>query len=142
MGREYVMRVRRFPPDLWLAAMDVAIGLIHLLSAPSRSSAPAFAVARSLAHYVAPWLANPMQLWGVVFIALGIALAAAVLRLHRGGSRSAATWWVQSLGPALFMMWALMYLLAGRDDRASLLGIPPYLYLAWRHYYAPAAPVG
>lgn len=139
-ARDYVMTVRRYPPDLWLAAMDIAIGLLHLLSSGKRTGARGFATAKDLGHYVAPWVDNPMRVWGVAFLTLGLLLLWAVLALQHG-KRVFAIAWVRIFGPALFVMWAGMYALsAHNDERASWIGVPPYLYLAWRHYYAPASP--
>lgn len=131
MGRSYVMRVRRYPPDLPLACMDVAIGTIHILSHPARASSPALDVARALA---------PLWVWGWAYVFLGVALGVALQAVHHG--RTTLVGLVRTLGPALFMMWSLMYLLSGLHSiRASFLGVPAYLYLAYRHYVAPARPV-
>lgn len=138
MGRQYVSNVRRYPPDLPLAAMDVAIGLLHVLSPPSRQTSPAFAVAKSLLD---PLPGRPLVAWGLTYIALGALLGWALYRQHEGlGSRAIGA--VRTFGPALFVMWAVMYALSGwHDARVSFLGVPPYLYLAYRHHFAPAAPV-
>lgn len=130
MGRQYVSNVRRYPPDLPLAAMDVSIGLLHILSSPSRTVSPALATAKVLA---------PLWCWGLAYLAVGALLGWAVWRQHEGRT-SRAIGAVRTFGPALFTMWAVMYLLSAlHDTRASFLGVPPYLYLAYRHHYAPAA---
>lgn len=117
--------VRRHPRDLPLAVMSVAIGALHLLSDPARVSSPAFRYARELL---------PMWLHGLTFVTLGVLLFVA---LRTGHVR--VTWAVRTLGPALYVGWAVLWLLAGlADDRASYLGVPTYLYFAYRHYYAPS----
>lgn len=138
MGRQYVSNVRRYPPDLPLAGMDIAIGLLHLFSSPSRMTSPAFAVAKQVAD---PLPGQPMTFWGIAYLLLGAALGWALFRQHNGRtSRAVAA--VRTFGPALFVMWALMYAMSGLHDvRASFLGVPPYLYLAYRHHFAPASPV-
>lgn len=137
MGQQYVSNVRRYPPDLPLAGMDVTIGLIHVLSSPPRMTSPAFAYAKRIAD---PLPGDPMTVWGVAFLLVGALLGWAIRTQHRGRtSRAVAA--VRTFGPALFVMWAVMYLLSALDDnRASFLGVPPYLYLAYRHHYAPASP--
>lgn len=132
-GRQYVSNVRRYPPDIALATMDCAIGAIHLLSGPRRGSAGAFDVAKQLA---------PMWVWGICYVSLGLLLLAATYRLHIGDARTPLVSIVRTFGPALFVMWALMYLLSGlHNPSASFLGVPPYIYLAYRHHFAPASPV-
>lgn len=133
MGRQYVSNVRRYPPDMPLAGMDIAIGLLHLLQRPSRSSSPSFAVARGVA---------PLWVWGTLYLILGLALLIAILGSRTPVLRLHCTTLVRILGPALFVMWALMYAMSAvNDDRASYLGVAPYLYLAYRHHFAPALPV-
>lgn len=132
-ARQYVSNVRRYPPDAPLALMDVAIGLMHLLQRPSRASSPSFAVARTVA---------PLWLWGVLFLILGACLLVAIFGGRAPRLRRSCVTVVRVLGPALYVMWALMYAMSAlHDDRATFIGVPPYLYLAYRHHFAPALPV-
>lgn len=122
---EYMTNVRRYPRDLALALVSITIGVMHVLSDPARVSSPAFRYARELA---------PMWVHGIAFVAIGVLLLVA---LHRGHAR--LVWAVRTLGPALYVLWAGLWLLAALvDDRASYIGVPTYLYLAYRHYYAPS----
>lgn len=128
--------VVRVPPDIPLAIMDLAIGLLYVLQPGPRTTAPALSVARSLL---------PIHYWGVVFITLAVVLGTAVWGVRAGASSAArvTSWVVQVGGSALFIMWALMYFLAAIEEpKASLVGIPTFLYLGYRHTFAPARPAG
>lgn len=122
-----------FPPDLPLALMDVVIGVILVVASPLRSSAATFRVARALL---------PMWAWGVYFLVVGLALLAAVVYVWIWSDHNRhppGVWLLRVLSSALFTMWALMFLLSGiKDQHAALIGVPVYLYLAYRHSFAPA----
>lgn len=116
----------RLPPDLMLAAMDSTIGLIWIISSPSRSSSAALQIARELL---------PIRVWGIYFLLVGLLLFASVLVArfdwHRGLVWIRMSWW---LGPALFFMWAIMFAISGVvDAHAAFTGVPIYLYLSYRH---------
>lgn len=131
MSREpqhYVSTVLRVPPDIPLAIMDGAIGALLIMGGNARANGPSFMTARGLA---------PIQAWGCAFIALSLVLALALVLPQRHGLASA----VRIFGPSLCVMWACMYLLSGlANHSASFIGVPPYLYLAYRHSFAPARP--
>jgi hypothetical protein len=69
-------------------------------------------------------------MWGLLFIVVGVC----VLLLHRIAGHSAVEIILYSVGPALYVMWAVMFLISGlRSAEASFAGVPIYLYLAYRH---------
>jgi hypothetical protein len=129
--RRYAV-ISKLPPDLPLALMDLAIGSAYLLSGQQRSTSAAFRVARALL---------PMWVWGACFLLVGSLLLGVVITTWARPERrvSHAVWVLRVLGATLFAMWAIMFLLSGiRDQHAALAGVPVYLYLAYRHSFAPA----
>ena len=87
------------------------LGLELLLQDPQRTSTPAFDPAKLLMT----WLPNPMQGWGVVFLAIATYEALALARRQR-------IWEVTALGLGLGMaaFWmTLLLVAAGTDDRVS-----------------------
>lgn len=131
MDRErYEAQALRIPPDVPLALMDLAIGLIYALGPTSRESSPAFQTAKAMLA----WTGAPMRVWGALFVLVGLLVVYAV---HHP-TRPVVTL-LRIAGPSLFVMWALMLgLSAVANPRAALAGIPSYIYLAYRHSIAPA----
>jgi hypothetical protein len=125
--------------------MDIAIGAIYLFGPSARLSSPAFTVAKDLASFVAdPLHIEPMRVWGTAFVFVGVLLFGAVYLSETPVIKEYITGWptvVQTLGAALFVMWALMFLLSAFEEpTAGITGIPVYVYLAYRHTFAPARP--
>jgi len=122
--------------------MDIAIGLLLLLGPSARTASPSFSVAKAI---------MPVQAWGVLFIVLGHTLLVAVqigremvrerdpkalardIRLY-----SRVSYAIRVIGPTLFVMWATMFVVAAIEaPAAGFAGIPTYLFLAFRHSFAP-----
>jgi hypothetical protein len=127
--RQYISALVRVPPDLPLSAMDLAIGVLLVVGGEGRAQSPGFTAARSLA---------PIEAWGGAFIILGMALFVAMHATERMGFALDV---VRIFGPSLCVMWACMYTISGLTNHAaSFIGVPPYLYLAYRHSFAPTRP--
>lgn len=126
--RQYVSRVTHIPPDFPLAIMDLAVGGLLVLGGDGRAQSLGFSTARQLA---------PIQGWGFAFLLLGSMLMLAI-------KLPTSDRWVglvRVLGPSLCVMWASMYLISGlANDHVSFIGVPSYLYLAYRHSFAPTRP--
>lgn len=126
MGRRtYEAVALRVPPDVPLALMDIAIGLIYLIGPSPRTSAASFYAAKVLL---------PIRVWGVIFVLVGALVWLTTRRPHR-----CMTTAVRVLGPTLYVMWALTFLLSALTlHTAAMSGVPSYLYLAYRHGIVPA----
>lgn len=119
----YVSAWTRVPPDFPLALMDLLIGVLFVV-APGRTRSPSYAVAKSIC---------PMDVWGLGFIIIGLSLLASMI-----WGWDWAEGIVRVFGPVLFVMWAVLYLLAALDDsKAGLVGVFTFPFLAFRHFFAP-----
>lgn len=110
--------------------MDLAIGALLVIGGDGRAQSPGFNTARAFA---------PIEVWGLAFMLLGTLLLLA-MRFSARFSRGQAEI-VRVLGPTLCVMWASMYLVSALSNHVvSFIGVPSYLYLAYRHSFAPTRP--
>lgn len=113
-------------PRLWLFALtDVTLGLVLLVGAPARTSAPSFAVAKQVL---------PIHTWGALLLAVGLT----VIALRLSHQRAVVP---LCLGGAYYLFWLGTFALAGAlNPAAALTALPPYAALAWGHYLLASEP--
>ena len=136
MNRPTTKVVRRVPPDGALAALDAWMGGVYLFQSNARMpNTGIYLIARDLMS---------MRLWGIFFLALGVAVWYAAY-IHHGfkvGARAqlgrTAVAWIQIAGPALYVAWSVMALISALiSDKASFTAFAIYAFLAYRHTLAP-----
>lgn len=130
--------VHKTPPDGMLATLDILFGIILLLQSEQRDSA-------MVSYRIASAIMS-MRIWGVVMIAIGASIAYVrwncrtenFARHHR--TCFTATAFVRIAGPGVFVCWAVMAAASALAfSSLTFTAVPFYLYIAWRHYYAPNA---
>lgn len=107
LDRQHVTSGSRIMLPTYLATY-LLLGLEFLFQEPSRTSGPVFDPARLLV----PWLDNPMQGWGALFVAIATLEAIAMLRHER-------MWEIVALGAGLMLavFWSTILLFAATQDK-------------------------
>jgi hypothetical protein len=106
-------------PGSLLGLLNLGLGLVLLMGAPSRTASPSLAVARQI---------MPIRAWGSLFLAAGFVCLAAY---HYG--RWGAV--LVGAGAGIHAFWAGALLQAAtHDKRAALTGVVVYGWLAMLHF--------
>jgi hypothetical protein len=121
--------VRAFPMTWWTTwaciVLASAMGGIYLLQGATRFASPAYSQAKALLTYLP---GDPMRAWGLVFLLLSVAQFLAM--------RASLTWLVRTMRVAatVYVFYGVLFFAAAMaDDRASLVGLPIYLFVATIH---------
>lgn len=135
----YSAVIRKVPPDLVLAAVDLWLGATFVVQSKER-------MPRNGVYLIATDLMS-MRVWGALFAIVGAAVLYMSYLHHRragwvemGMARTAIAW-IQIGGPALFVAWATMaFISALVSEKASFSVAALYAFLAYRHTFAPDLP--
>lgn len=115
--------VRAFPMTWWSAwtsvTFSIGLGLLALFSPPKRFSHPVYDNIKSI---VENGTIEPMRVWGVVFLLLGVALAVG-LRSHLLASRI-----LLRAGATIYIFYSVLFFLAALDSPDAPF-VPAFIYL-------------